>query len=478
MEAVLQRPPLRAGELELRPSEFLVLVNGERLHLTVRELELLTALMERRDRIVTREELYREVWGEPYRKSDRSVDVYGARFTSFLQAGDDSITDSRPSPKRVSAAHERPQGENRMRKLLTLVACGGLLAFGAASCGGDDDDSATASSGGGGSSSGLSGEIAGAGSSAQEAAQEAFIANFQKSNSDVTISYDPVGSGGGREQFISGGVAYAGSDSPLATDEQADAKKRCKGGDVVQVPDYVSPIAVVYNLNGVDSLKLSPETVAGIFAQKIKNWNDPKIKADNPGVDLPSTRITPVNRSDDSGTTANFTDYLSKTAGGVWTSPPDDTWPIKGGEAAEGTSGVVEAVGAGDGAVGYADASQAGDLGVAKLKVGDEYVAPSAAEAAKVLELSPTDKKLSDGKHVFAFAIDRTTTKPGTYPNILVSYLIGCTRYDGSTGAIVHGFFDYAISSEGQAAAAKNAGSAPLTDSLRSKIQPAVDAIR
>jgi phosphate transport system substrate-binding protein len=366
-----------------------------------------------------------------------------------------------------------------MRKLLTLAACGGLLAFGAAACGSSDDDStASSNSGGGGSSSKLSGEIAGAGSSAQEAAQEAFIANFQKSNPDVTISYDPVGSGGGREQFISGGVAFAGSDSPLADDEYPDAKKRCTGGDVVQVPDYVSPIAVVYNLNGVDSLQLSPETVAGIFAQQIKNWNDPKIKADNPGVDLPDTRITPVNRSDDSGTTANFTDYMSKTAGSVWTNPPDDTWPVKGGEAAEGTSGVVEAVGAGDGAVGYADFSQAGDLGVAKLKVGDKYVAPSAAEAAKVLELSPKDKKLSHGSSIWAFAIDRTTTEPRTYPNILVSYLIGCTKYDGSTGGIVHGFFNYAISSEGQAAAAKNAGSAPLTDALRTKIQPAVDAIK
>jgi phosphate transport system substrate-binding protein len=366
-----------------------------------------------------------------------------------------------------------------MRKLLTLAACGGVLAFGAAACGSSDDDStASSNSGGGGSSSKLSGEIAGAGSSAQEAAQEAFIANFQKSNPDVTISYDPVGSGGGREQFISGGVAFAGSDSPLADDEYPDAKKRCTGGDVVQVPDYVSPIAVVYNLNGVDSLQLSPETVAGIFAQQIKNWNDPKIKADNPGVDLPDTRVTPVNRSDDSGTTANFTDYMSKTAGSVWTNPPDDTWPVKGGEAAEGTSGVVEAVGAGDGAVGYADVSQAGDLGVAKLKVGDKYVAPSAAEAAKVLELSPKDKKLSHGSNIWAFAIDRTTTEPGTYPNILVSYLMGCTKYDGSTGAIVHGFFNYAISSEGQAAAAKNAGSAPLTDALRTKIQPAVDAIK
>jgi DNA-binding response OmpR family regulator len=85
MEAAVQRPPLRAGELEVRPSEFLVLVRGERLHLTVRELELLTALVERRNRIVTREELYREVWGEPYRKSDRSVDVYVGKLRQKLE---------------------------------------------------------------------------------------------------------------------------------------------------------------------------------------------------------------------------------------------------------------------------------------------------------------------------------------------------------------------------------------------------------
>ena len=85
MEAALQRPPLRAGELEVRPSEYLVLVDGRRLDLTVRELELLTALVERRNRIVTREELYREVWGEPYRKSDRSVDVYVGKLRSKLE---------------------------------------------------------------------------------------------------------------------------------------------------------------------------------------------------------------------------------------------------------------------------------------------------------------------------------------------------------------------------------------------------------
>jgi phosphate transport system substrate-binding protein len=366
-----------------------------------------------------------------------------------------------------------------MRKLLAFAVCG-ALALGAAACGSDDNKDN--SGGGGGGSSGLSGEIAGAGSSAQQAAQEAWIAKFQEANSGVTISYDPVGSGAGREQFISGGSVFAGSDSPYSTDanELGTAKDRCakSGGKLVQVPDYISPIAIVYNLSGVDNLQLSPDTIAGIFAQKIKNWNDPAIKADNPGVDLPDTKVTPVNRSDKSGTTKNFTDYMSKTAPKVWTSEPDDVWPLKGGEAAAQTSGEVEAVGQGDGAIGYADESQAGDLGVAKIKVGGAWVKPSADGAAKVVELSPIDKKASDSKTVFAYSIDRTTTEAGTYPLTLVSYLSGCTKYDSAgTTNIVKGYFKYVIGSEGQQAAAQNAGSAPLTAKLTQQIQPAVNAI-
>jgi phosphate transport system substrate-binding protein len=345
-----------------------------------------------------------------------------------------------------------------------------VLALGVAACG--DDNGGSGSSG-----SGLSGEIAGAGSSAQEAAQEAWRSNFQDQNPDVTISYDPVGSGGGREQFIAGGVAYAGSDSPLETSELTDAKKRC-GGDVIQVPDYISPIAVVYNLEGVDSLQLSPETVAGIFHQDITNWNDPAIAKDNPDAQLPDQRITPVNRSDDSGTTANFTDYLSQTAPDVWTDEPDGIWPIKGGEAAEGTSGVIEAVTAGDGAIGYADESQAGDLGIAKIRVGNEYVAPTAEGASKVVETSSEDKELGAGDSVFAYAINRTSDDPSTYPVVLVSYAIACTKYDSADeGAIVKDFLSYVDSTEGQQAAAGAAGSAPLSDKVLQQVKPAVDSI-
>jgi len=356
-------------------------------------------------------------------------------------------------------------------RLLAIFASLAILAVGVAACGSSDS---------GGSSGELSGQVAGAGSSAQEAAQEAWIANFESENSGVTISYDPVGSGGGREQFIAGGVAYAGSDAPLSSEENEleKAEKRCKGGELIQIPDYISPIAIVYNLEGVESLQLDPATLAKIFNQEITSWDDPAIAADNPGAELPSTRITPVNRSDESGTTENFVDYLSKVEPGIWTYEVSGDWPVKGGEAAQGTSGVVEAVAAGDGAIGYADESQAGELSIAKIKVGNEYAEPTPEAAAKILEESPEDKELSNGKYVFAFELDRKTESSGTYPIVLVSSLIACTKYGSADeAAIVKAYLEYAISAEGQEAAAENAGSAPLSAALTEKITPAIEAI-
>lgn len=363
---------------------------------------------------------------------------------------------------------------SRFRWVAVFVSAMALV-VGVAACGSSSSDET-----GGGSSSDLSGQIAGAGSSAQQAAQEAWIANFENENSGVTVSYDPVGSGGGREQFIAGGTAFGGSDTPLSEEEGqlAGAMKRCEPGELVEVPDYISPIAIVYNLPGVEGLQLDPDTLAKIFAQEISEWDDPAIAKDNPGVELPSTRITPVNRSDESGTTENFTDYLYKVAPSAWQHEPSGEWPVKGGEAASGTSGVIEAVNAGEGAIGYADASQAGELGVAKVKVGSDYVAPSPEAAAKILEESPEDKELSKGKYVFGFELDRKTESQGTYPIVLVSSLIACTHYDSkSEGEIVRAYVEYAISAEGQEAAAENAGSAPLSDSLRKKVQPAAEAI-
>jgi phosphate transport system substrate-binding protein len=358
------------------------------------------------------------------------------------------------------------------RKLWPALAAAAVLTVGVAACGGSDD-SADASG------DGASGTIAGAGSSAQEAAQEAWKANFESQNSDATVSYDPIGSGGGRDQFIAGGAtAFAGSDSPFDSDELPKATQRCAPGELVQIPNYISPIAIIYNLPGVDSLQLAPETTAKIFKGEITKWNDPAIAADNPGADLPDTDITPVHRSDESGTTANFTDYLHEAAGNVWTFESDSSWPLKSGESGAQTSGMVQAVKAGEGTIGYADESQAQDLGVAKVKVGNTYVAPSADGAAADFEQSQKDAELSQGTNVFAYKVERTPTDPSHYPVLLVSYLMGCTKYDSAeTTSLVKAYFSYVISSDGQQAAAQNAGSAPLPPGITKEDQTAVNAI-
>jgi phosphate transport system substrate-binding protein len=349
---------------------------------------------------------------------------------------------------------------------LALTACS------AANDSGDDsgDDS--------GSSESLSGTLNGGGSSAQEAAQGVWRAGFQGGNSGATVNYDPVGSGTGRENFISGAFAFAGSDSPLSTDEgELDAAKERCGGDVIEVPAYISPIAVIYNLPGVDELNLSPETIAMIFDGKIATWNDPAIAGDNPDADLPDTAITPVHRSDDSGTTANFTDYLSQAANGAWSYDPDGVWPIQGGEAADGTSGLVAAVKAGEGAIGYADESQAGGLGVAAIGVGEEFNKPSAEGAAAVVANSPRVEGRGDND--MALEVNRTDTDSGAYPLLLASYLIACPSYDDADqAALVKGFLTYVVSEDGQQAAAEQAGSAPLDSSMADEAAGIISAIK
>ncbi|CCG05343.1 phosphate ABC transporter substrate-binding protein PstS [Blastococcus saxobsidens] len=322
----------------------------------------------------------------------------------------------------------------------------------------------------------LSGTLVGAGSSAQQAAMQGWRAGFTSIQPEVTVNYDPIGSGGGREQFLAGGTDFAGSDAPLDDEELAQAEERCGTSGVFELPNYISPIAVVYNVEGVGELNLSPETLAGIFDQQITTWDDPAIAADNPGVELPDLRITPVNRSDESGTTENFVEYLAAAAGDAWPYEPDGNWPVPGGEAAQGNSGVVGAVRAGNGTIGYADLSQAGDLGVARIGVGEEFVAPTAEAAAAVVE----DSHRLEGRGPYDFAIEiaRDTAESGRYPIVLVSYHLGCVEYeDPQTAELLRSFLTYVVSEEGQQAAAQVAGSAPISDALRSQAMTAVDAI-
>jgi phosphate transport system substrate-binding protein len=364
---------------------------------------------------------------------------------------------------------------NSLARTTTLGVAAVVLAFGLSACGAGNEDDDNGSSGGGGT--GVSGTLNGAGSSAQEAAIGAWTSSFQGANTGVTVNYDASGSSAGREQIISGGVQFAGSDAYLSDDELSQAHDQC-GGPAIEYPVYVSPIAIVYNLPDVDKLQLAPQTVAKIFAGKITGWNDDAIAADNPEASLPDTTITPVHRSDGSGTTDNFTDYLDAVDPTDWTGGETDEWPKGlGGEGAEGTSGVISAVQQGVGTIGYADFSQAGDLGVAAIKVGDAYVTPSAEAASKILDewgfVHGRDESTD-----LALDVNRTSTADGVYPIILVSYQVVCSKYDSADMAdLVKAWASYVISVDGQNAAAQAAGSAPITDGLRAKAQAAIDTI-
>lgn len=350
---------------------------------------------------------------------------------------------------------------------LTLAACGSDDPVGGGTASGDSSSAAA---------SDLSGELSGAGASSQESAQEAWRAGFQNANGGVTVNYDPVGSGGGRTQFLEGGVAFAGSDAALKDEELTKAQDRCYGGSAVDLPVYISPIAVIYNLPGVEELNLAPATIAGIFDGKITAWDAPEIAADNPGVTLPSTAITAVHRSDESGTTENFTDYLAATAGDAWPHEASGDWPTQGGESAQGTSGVVQTVQSGEGTIGYADASKAGDLGTASIKVGDEWVAYSAEAAAKVVDASPRAEGRGEGDIVVE--LDRATTEAGAYPLVLISYVVACTTYETQEEAdLVKAYLSFVAGSEGQQLAATNAGSAPVSADLEAEVLAEIDKI-
>jgi phosphate transport system substrate-binding protein len=324
----------------------------------------------------------------------------------------------------------------------------------------------------------LAGTIDGAGASSQGSAQEAWVAAFQTANPDVTINYDPSGSGAGREAFIAGGVDFAGTDSALKQEEIDGGFAGCvPDTGYIQVPAYISPIAVIFNVEGVDTLNLDAPTLAGIFKGTITKWDDPAIAALNEDATLPAADITAVHRSDDSGTTKNFTDYLNKVAPQIWDAPAADPFPYQVGEAAQGTSGVVDAVTNGTNTIGYADASKAGDLGVAAIKVGDEFVDYTAEAAAAVVAESPAGDTASDTD--LAISLDRKTTDPTHYPLVLVSYIVTCTEFvDAEAAPLVKAYISYITSDAGQAEAAASAGAAPLSADLSAKVATALEAIK
>jgi len=198
----------------------------------------------------------------------------------------------------------------------------------------------------------------------------------------MTVNYGGGGSGKGRTDLAAGTVNFAGSDSPIPAAETANFK----GKTVLYFPVVTGPITLSYNLSGVSKLQLTPTVIADIFQGKIKTWNDPAIKAVNPGVTLPSTPIVLAVRSDSSGTTQNFSLFLQDAVPSVWKlgSSSTITWPSTA-HAGNGNGGVAQIVKSTPGAIGYVDYATAKASGLSYASVQNKsgtYVAPSPSAAS------------------------------------------------------------------------------------------------
>ena len=171
----------------------------------------------------------------------------------------------------------------------------------------------------------LGGTINASGSTFQLTFQEVAISGFRSVQPGITVNYDGIGSGDGRADLAASTVNFAGSDSPIPAAEDASFK----GKRVLYFPVVTGPVTLSYHLSGVRKLRLSAPVIAGIFDGHIKTWDDPAIEADNPDVTLPATPITIAVRSDSSGTTANFTEFLVEAAGAAWPLGTSSTinWP-------------------------------------------------------------------------------------------------------------------------------------------------------
>jgi len=369
--------------------------------------------------------------------------------------------------------------------VLSRIRLGGAAAFLVAAsvaltaCGSDNGGSS--GGGGGGTASAAAsaaiscatGSIKASGSTAQKNAINEWVKRYQDACKGATINYQGGGSSAGRTQFIAKQVDFAGSDAALKDPQTTQASARCTGGQAVDLPMAVGPISLEYNLSGVSNLQLSAPTLAKIFSGKITKWDDPAIKAENSGVNLPGTAIQAVHRSDGSGTTANFTSYLAGVDPTDWTFGTGSDWKAPGGQGSKGSDGVTQTVKTTPGAIGYAELSYAenANLSTAKIKNGaGEYVAVSTDGAAKGLSTATVAGTGDDLKLKFDYA----ATTAGAYPVYLVTYEIVCTKgLPASNAALVRSFLTYTSSTAGQQAIT-SLGYAALPTEVATKVQAVV----
>jgi phosphate transport system substrate-binding protein len=370
-------------------------------------------------------------------------------------------------------------------KALAIGAMALVGSLSLAACG--TDDNSTSSTGSSAAASGAApaaqiacgkgGQLLGAGSTAQTNAVDVWKAAFGSACSGSTITYGGGGSGAGVQQFNQGKVAFAGSDSALKPAEVDASKQVCTGGQGVNLPMVGGLISIVFNVENVDKLVLDGQTVAKIFDSQITKWNDPAIAALNSGAALPDSNITPIYRSDSSGTTDNFQKYLGVAAPEAWTKGAGSEFQGGAGEGAQKSAGVVQAVQATPGAIGYVEkgfATQA-KLPMAQIDTGAGAVELTDDAARKAIDAA---KFAAEGNDLVLDLNSLYGTKEaGAYPLVLATYEIVCSKgYDADTTAAVKSFLTVA-SDKGQAGLA-DAGYISLPDAFKQRLVTSIDAIQ
>nr|WP_240929804.1 phosphate ABC transporter substrate-binding protein PstS [Streptomyces coryli] len=371
------------------------------------------------------------------------------------------------------------QRKNRLRAVtLGAVAVSGALVLTA--CGSDDNAGGGGDKGNAGAASKIKcageGQLLAAGSTAQKNAIDQWSKDYSAACSGVTINYQANGSGAGIEAFNSGKVSFAGSDSAMKPEEVAASKKICKGGQGVNLPMLGGPIAITYNVEGVDDLVLDADTLAKIFDGKITKWNDAAIKKLNPEAKLPGSKIQAFHRSDESGTTDNLTKYLQAAAPKSWKYEPDKKWPNQSGQAADGSSGVASQVKQTAGSISYVELSYAtgNEIPTAKIDTGaGEPVEASTDNASKAIAAAKVTGKGND----LAMELDYTTKAASAYPITLLTYEIACDKGNkAETLKATKSFLAYAASEQGQSSLVK-LGYAPLPAEVATKVRSTVNSL-
>ncbi|WP_283614479.1 phosphate ABC transporter substrate-binding protein PstS [Mycolicibacterium poriferae] len=367
----------------------------------------------------------------------------------------------------------------------TTVSAAAIAALALAGCGSDNNAGTSGSNGGGDTGAAAAGSaeecggkntLTAEGSSAQQNAMAVFAQTWGQVCQGKNISYNPTGSGAGREQFAAGNVDIGGSDSPIKEEQAQQAAQRCNGNEVWNLPLVFGPVAMAYNVEGVEGLVLNADVIAQIFQGGITNWNDPAIAALNEGKTLPDQGITPIYRSDSSGTTDNFQLYLEAAAPEAWTKGSGSEFQGGAGEGAQKSSGVVQAVQATPGSIGYVEkgfADQAG-LPAAQIDNGSGAVELNNESAGKAIDAATF---AGEGNNlVLDLQALYGTTEEGAYPLVLATYSLVCSNgYPAETAEAVKSFLTVA-SHQGQAGLPE-AGYVPLPERFTERLQEAIDGI-